>query len=183
MTKSTHHPTRQSLITIEQVADALGVSVRHIRRLVAERRIPYLKWGHLLRFDPLAIDRWLDERSVPVGTSARLRSALHGAPTRRCRCVAPDRHECELRNLALAFGIRGPYCEYASGRPGETMRARHRRDLSFDSIPRQSELDSRADEGEAAQRRAAGSGAVATGQNATGRVSSVDESRPPSSHA
>ena len=37
---------------IEGVADRLGVQVRHVRRLVTERRIPYIKWGHLLRFDP-----------------------------------------------------------------------------------------------------------------------------------
>jgi excisionase family DNA binding protein len=40
------------LVDITEVADHLGVSVRHVRRLVAERRIPYIKWGHLLRFDP-----------------------------------------------------------------------------------------------------------------------------------
>ena len=33
----------------------------HIRRLVAERRIPFIKWGHLLRFDPAEIERWLDD--------------------------------------------------------------------------------------------------------------------------
>ncbi|MEJ7585136.1 MAG: helix-turn-helix domain-containing protein [Acidimicrobiales bacterium] len=43
------------------VAVRLGVNERHIRRLVAERRIPYLKWGHLIRFDPTAIDEWLRE--------------------------------------------------------------------------------------------------------------------------
>ncbi|MBV8959529.1 MAG: helix-turn-helix domain-containing protein [Actinobacteria bacterium] len=43
------------------VAERLGVSHRHIRRLVAERRIPFLKWGHLLRFDPDEIDSWLDQ--------------------------------------------------------------------------------------------------------------------------
>lgn len=48
------------LLNINQVADRLGVEVRHVRRLVHERRIPYLKWGHLLRFDPDEIERWLD---------------------------------------------------------------------------------------------------------------------------
>ncbi len=42
------------------MAEHLGVNQRHIRRLVAERRIPYLKWGHLLRFDPVELDAWLD---------------------------------------------------------------------------------------------------------------------------
>ncbi len=52
------------LLDINAVADRLGVQVRHVRRLVAERRIPYLKWGHLLRFDPDDIERWLDEARV-----------------------------------------------------------------------------------------------------------------------
>jgi excisionase family DNA binding protein len=57
---------RQALMNIEQAADRLGVSVRHMRRLVSERRIPYLKWGHLLRFDPQDIDEWLEDHVVPV---------------------------------------------------------------------------------------------------------------------
>lgn len=52
------------LMSIAEVADRLGVTVRHIRRLVSERRIPYLKWGHLLRFDPADIDQWLDTARV-----------------------------------------------------------------------------------------------------------------------
>jgi len=49
------------LLNISEVADVLNVDVRHVRRLVHERRIPYLKWGHLLRFDPTEIQAWLDE--------------------------------------------------------------------------------------------------------------------------
>lgn len=48
------------LWNITEVADALGVDVRHVRRLVHERRIPYIKWGHLLRFDPTDIVAWVD---------------------------------------------------------------------------------------------------------------------------
>jgi excisionase family DNA binding protein len=54
------------LLDIEAVAEHLGVSVRHVRRLVSERRIPYLKWGHLLRFDPAAIAEWLDQNRLIV---------------------------------------------------------------------------------------------------------------------
>ena len=57
---------QQPLLGIEDVARLLGVGVRHVRRLVADRRIPYLKWGHLLRFDPVEIDAWLDEARRPV---------------------------------------------------------------------------------------------------------------------
>jgi excisionase family DNA binding protein len=53
--------SREPLMAIDQVAERLGVTVRHVRRLVDERRIPYLKWGKLLRFDPAEIESWLDE--------------------------------------------------------------------------------------------------------------------------
>jgi excisionase family DNA binding protein len=48
------------LLDLPGVAKRLNVNQRHVRRLVAERRIPYLKWGHLLRFDPAEIEAWLD---------------------------------------------------------------------------------------------------------------------------
>ena len=54
------------LLDITDVAERLGVSVRHVRRLVNERRIPYLKWGHLLRFDPVEIEQWLDQTRRPA---------------------------------------------------------------------------------------------------------------------
>jgi len=56
-------------MNIDQVAGRLGVSVRHMRRLVAERRIPFVKWGHLLRFDPDEVDRWIEECAVPANAA------------------------------------------------------------------------------------------------------------------
>ncbi len=53
-----------TLLTIDEVADHLGVSVRHVRRLVSERRIPFVKWGHLLRFNPEDLASWLDDSRV-----------------------------------------------------------------------------------------------------------------------
>jgi excisionase family DNA binding protein len=53
--------TTAPLMDLPAVAERLGVNQRHIRRLVAERRIPFLKWGHLLRFDPDEIEAWLDQ--------------------------------------------------------------------------------------------------------------------------
>jgi len=49
-----------SLLPIDELATRLGVTVRHVRRLVAERRVPYLKVGWLIRFDTNEIARWLD---------------------------------------------------------------------------------------------------------------------------
>lgn len=47
------------LLDVNGLAEHLGVEVRHIRRLVHERRVPYIKWGHLVRFDPAEINDWL----------------------------------------------------------------------------------------------------------------------------
>jgi excisionase family DNA binding protein len=54
------------LLTIDQLAQRLGITVRHVRRLVAERRVPYYKVGRLVRFDPNEIDEWLRDRRRPV---------------------------------------------------------------------------------------------------------------------
>jgi excisionase family DNA binding protein len=40
------------LLTIDELAESLGVTHRHIRRLVDDRRVPFLKVGRLIRFDP-----------------------------------------------------------------------------------------------------------------------------------
>ena len=57
---------RQALLTIDGAAERLGVPVRHVRRLVTERRIPYIKWGSILHFDPDEIDAWIDQHRRPA---------------------------------------------------------------------------------------------------------------------
>lgn len=52
------------LVAVADVAELLGVSERHVRRLVFERRIPYVKWGHLLRFDLQEVGLWIDAARV-----------------------------------------------------------------------------------------------------------------------
>jgi excisionase family DNA binding protein len=49
------------LLDLPAVAARLGVNHRYVRRLVAERRIPFIKLGHLLRFDPAELEAWLDQ--------------------------------------------------------------------------------------------------------------------------
>ena len=62
------------LFDIECLATRLGTSVRQIRRLVLEKRIPYLKVGHLVRFDPDEIQRWLQENRVDGCSETELQS-------------------------------------------------------------------------------------------------------------
>jgi excisionase family DNA binding protein len=66
---STQLPDR--LLDIQGLAEHLGVNVRHIRRLVAERRIPFIKWGHLIRFDPSEVAAWLQAARVPNRDATR----------------------------------------------------------------------------------------------------------------
>jgi excisionase family DNA binding protein len=59
------------LLNISEVAEILGVDVRHVRRLVHERRIPFVKWGHLLRFDPAEISDWIDDNRCRLAPRPR----------------------------------------------------------------------------------------------------------------
>src|SRR5262245_52660955 len=75
------------LVSIEDIAEHLGVKVRHVRRLVAERRIPFYKWGHRLRFDPTDVLAWLDGARVePLGHAPR-----DGRPERATRSIPSAR--------------------------------------------------------------------------------------------
>jgi len=55
-----------TLVDIDTVAGHLGVSVRHIRRLIDERRIPFVKVGRHVRFDVEAIAEWVDAHRTDV---------------------------------------------------------------------------------------------------------------------
>jgi excisionase family DNA binding protein len=63
---SGHGPDLGKLIDIPTLADWLGISVRHVRRLVAEKRIPYVKVGYFVRFDTEHIRYWLDQHTHDV---------------------------------------------------------------------------------------------------------------------
>jgi excisionase family DNA binding protein len=52
------------LMDMPALAHMLGVTHRHVQRLVSERRIPYLKVGRFIRFDAVEVDAWLEERRI-----------------------------------------------------------------------------------------------------------------------
>lgn len=52
------------LLDIAALAERLGVTERFVRRLVEERRIPFLKIGKFIRFDPADVAAWIDEQRV-----------------------------------------------------------------------------------------------------------------------
>jgi excisionase family DNA binding protein len=52
------------LLDIDGLAARLGVTSRFVRRLVEERRVPYLKIGRLVRFDPSDVESWISAGRV-----------------------------------------------------------------------------------------------------------------------
>ncbi|MGW2281150.1 excisionase family DNA-binding protein [Streptomyces sp. NPDC001770] len=63
----------ERLLTVEQVADRLGTTVRFPRRLVAERRIEYVKVGRHVRIAEGVVEAFIAAHTV--------------TPTRRLRSV------------------------------------------------------------------------------------------------
>ena len=57
-------PTPSALLDLDGLAARLRVSRRFVRRLVAERRIPYCKIGRFVRFDPDEVERWIAETRI-----------------------------------------------------------------------------------------------------------------------
>ncbi len=55
------------LVDIETVAKLLGVGERSVRRLVAERRIEFVKIGHYVRFDLEVVRDWVEDRRRSPG--------------------------------------------------------------------------------------------------------------------
>lgn len=48
--------TSTGLLDVTEAASRSGVPVRFVRRLVAERRVRYVKLGRYVRFDPADLD-------------------------------------------------------------------------------------------------------------------------------
>jgi len=54
----------KTLVDINAAAQHLSVSPRFVRRLVAQRRVPYHRVGKFIRFDPRDLDAWLADCRV-----------------------------------------------------------------------------------------------------------------------
>ena len=63
-------PTARELYDVARGAEYLATSERHVRRLIYERRIPYLKVGRKVRLDRRDLDAWLDAHRVPAEAGA-----------------------------------------------------------------------------------------------------------------
>jgi excisionase family DNA binding protein len=55
----------QPLWDIEETATHLGVSIPWIYKAVREGKIPVTRFGRSLRFDPRALDRFIERSTTP----------------------------------------------------------------------------------------------------------------------
>ncbi|MBO0730186.1 MAG: helix-turn-helix domain-containing protein [Acidimicrobiaceae bacterium] len=54
-------PTSRRLLGTEETAELLGLTIRQLRKLVREERIPHVRVppGRMIRFEPDEIDAWI----------------------------------------------------------------------------------------------------------------------------
>ena len=56
--------TQSGLFTRKQIADYIGVSERTISNMMRQRRIPVIKIGKSVRFDPTKVRKALDKYEI-----------------------------------------------------------------------------------------------------------------------
>lgn len=62
-------PSRHSngdLLSVDQAADYLNINERFVRRLINERRLPFVTVGSLVPARRSALDQWLAAAEVPA---------------------------------------------------------------------------------------------------------------------
>ena len=70
--------TAERLLTVEAAAERLSTSPRFIRRLIAERRIEFVKVGRHVRITESALAEFIEAGKVPPLNAASLRHKLRG---------------------------------------------------------------------------------------------------------
>jgi excisionase family DNA binding protein len=71
----------EKLLDITQASEALGLKRSTLYKLTTTRGIPYIKLGSRVLFAPSSLERWTEERSVPVG------GQKNGKPRKRRRAT------------------------------------------------------------------------------------------------
>lgn len=57
---------RDGLLDSEQVRKMLGIHITTLQLWTKHQEIPFLRVGHLIRFDPVQLARWLQQRQMGI---------------------------------------------------------------------------------------------------------------------
>jgi excisionase family DNA binding protein len=71
-------PESGRLLTVEAAAEHLSTSVRFIRRLIAERRIEFVRVGRHVRISEAALAEFIDAGRIEPLTAASFRHGRKG---------------------------------------------------------------------------------------------------------
>ena len=55
---------KKQLLTPDEVADMLQIARKTVVVMAREHRIPCIRIGRIVRFDPAEIDRWIDSQRL-----------------------------------------------------------------------------------------------------------------------
>jgi excisionase family DNA binding protein len=61
---STNLRASEALLTVSQAAERLNIREGHLRRLLFERRIPFIKVGRLVRIRESALRAYVEDNTV-----------------------------------------------------------------------------------------------------------------------
>jgi excisionase family DNA binding protein len=78
MSKRHDSTTAEQLLSVEAAAERLYTKPRFIRRLIAERRIEFVRVGRHVRISESALADFIEAGKVPPLTAADLRPKLKG---------------------------------------------------------------------------------------------------------
>ena len=61
---NTEESMGSKMMNTKELAEFLSLSEDHIRRLVSQRSIPFVRMGRAVRYDPCDIEKWLSTKRV-----------------------------------------------------------------------------------------------------------------------
>ena len=63
--------SKKKALTVEELADLLGVAIRTVYKEVEDDHIPFFRVRSSIRFDPHQVADWLEGKIAPHSASAR----------------------------------------------------------------------------------------------------------------
>ena len=75
MTLAQRLRSKNKALTVEELAELLGVAIRTVYKEVEDNRIPFFRVRSSIRFDPHQVADWLEGKMIPHSDSLRLRGS------------------------------------------------------------------------------------------------------------
>ncbi len=80
MTLAEQLRSKKKALTVEELADLLGIALRTLYKEVEDDHIPFFRVRTSIRFDPHQVADWLEMKMPPRSISSELRPEIHRAP-------------------------------------------------------------------------------------------------------